>query len=90
MRGVLISVVLAAAAWVCGAKVQEGHGPPMPKPGPQHEHLKKYEGTWDVTIKSRMGPQASESKGVERCVEPAYGIDGVRRGWRCASPIRRS
>jgi hypothetical protein len=32
----------------------------MPKPGPEHERLKKFEGTWDATIKTPGG----ESKGT--------------------------
>src|SRR5262249_39973388 len=34
--------------------------PPSPKPGPELEHLKKMEGTWEATVKSG-GP---ESKGT--------------------------
>ena len=34
--------------------------PPFPKPGPEHEHFKQLEGTWDATVES-MG---SKSKGT--------------------------
>lgn len=34
--------------------------PPVPKPGPEHEHLKALEGTWDAVVK--VGGQ--ESRGV--------------------------
>src|SRR5439155_18730659 len=34
--------------------------PPSPKPGPEHEHLKKMEGTWDAVIRAGEG----ESKGT--------------------------
>jgi hypothetical protein len=74
MKRILVPAIVAAAAWVCGAKVQERHGPPLPKPGPQHEHLKKYEGAWDVTIKMEKGPFVSESKGVERCAIACGGL----------------
>ena len=39
-------VALAAAVAVPSARAQE-----FPKPGPEHEVLKKLEGTWDVTMK---------------------------------------
>jgi hypothetical protein len=31
--------------------------PPAPKPGPEHEQLKKFEGTWDATV-SFMGKES--------------------------------
>ena len=34
--------------------------PPMPKPGPEHERLKRLEGTWEATVRSEGG----ESKGT--------------------------
>lgn len=41
--------------------------PPLPKPGPEHEILKKDQGTWDATVESWMAPGAppTTSKGVE-------------------------
>jgi len=47
--------VALAAALVAPARAQE-----FPKPGPEHEVLKKLEGTWDATMKF-MG---QESKGT--------------------------
>jgi hypothetical protein len=47
----LIACLLAAPAFA---------QPPMPKPGPEHEILKKLEGTWEATV--QMGGQ--ESKGT--------------------------
>jgi Protein of unknown function (DUF1579) len=40
------AVALAAALAVPSARAQE-----FPKPGPEHEQLKKLEGTWDATMK---------------------------------------
>lgn len=34
--------------------------PPLPKPGPEHERLKKMEGTWEATVRTAGG----ESKGT--------------------------
>jgi hypothetical protein len=33
-------------------------------PGPAHAALKNLVGTWDATVKSYMGPEATESKGT--------------------------
>ena len=41
------------AGLVWAAKVQEGM-PPMPKPGPEHEFLKQFVGTWTSTMEMRM------------------------------------
>jgi hypothetical protein len=46
-----MATVLAAPA----ARAQD-----FPKPGPEHEFLKKHVGTWDITMKSPAG----ESKGT--------------------------
>jgi hypothetical protein len=43
------AVVLAAAVAVPAARPQEFT---PPKPGPEHEVLKKFEGTWEVTMKA--------------------------------------
>jgi Protein of unknown function (DUF1579) len=41
-------------------------GPPMPKPGPEHEILKQDVGTWDAVVELlEAGQPASTSKGVE-------------------------
>jgi hypothetical protein len=63
---------------LCLAPVQEGKkGAPQdasakpemtpPKPGKQHEPLKKFEGTWDCVVKCWATPdgEATESKGTE-------------------------
>jgi hypothetical protein len=41
--------------------------PPMPKPGPEHEVLKRDVGTWDATVEMFMAPGSppATSKGVE-------------------------
>jgi len=55
VRVLIVSLVCYSVA-ACTARAQ----PPMPKPGPEHDLLKKLEGTWDVTTK--MGDQ--ETKGT--------------------------
>ena len=52
----LFAASLAAAVTVLGASAQ----PPTPKPGPEHDQLKKLEGTWDATMKA----PGMESKGT--------------------------
>ena len=37
-----------------------GQGPPQPKPGPEHEYFKQFEGVWDATIHEKD----STSKGT--------------------------
>lgn len=57
--------VLAAAGLICArtARAQE-----VPKPGPEHELLKKYVGVWDATIEmTEPGGQTQTSKGTETC-----------------------
>jgi hypothetical protein len=51
----LFAVVAVVAVLTIPAAAQE-----FPKPGPEHEHLKKLEGTWNATMKV-MG---QESKGT--------------------------
>jgi hypothetical protein len=46
-----MSALLAPAVWA---------QPPLPKPGPEHEHLKQMEGTWEANVKFPGG----ESKGT--------------------------
>jgi hypothetical protein len=50
-----------AAAPPAGAEI------PLPKPGPEHEILKKEAGVWDATVEMRMEPggKPEVSKGVE-------------------------
>ncbi len=42
-------------------------GPPLPKPGPQHEVLKADVGTWDATVEMATAPgqPAMSAKGIE-------------------------
>ncbi|OFV88549.1 MAG: hypothetical protein A2V74_02670 [Acidobacteria bacterium RBG_16_70_10] len=61
MRAVVVLLLGAAvAAWA-----QEG--PPLPKPGPEHELLKQSVGVWDATVEMFMAPGAAPtvSKGTE-------------------------
>jgi hypothetical protein len=57
----LALALLLATAGVAGAQEQQA-----PKPGPEHELLRNFEGTWDVIAKASFvpGQPASESKGV--------------------------
>ena len=68
--GVTVSAQEArkAAPATPAAKAQEAAPPtmPMPKPGPEHELLKKDVGTWDATVEMMFpGAPPSTSKGVE-------------------------
>jgi Protein of unknown function (DUF1579) len=42
-------------------------GPPLPKPGPEHQMLKQDEGVWDASVEAFMAPGAppNVSKGTE-------------------------
>ena len=51
-------------ALVSGAAAGAQEGPPLPKPGPEHELLKKDVGTWDATVEMMM-PPGPPSKGTE-------------------------
>jgi hypothetical protein len=72
---VLGIAAVAAAVLVGSTSAQEkkndvppqGQGMPMPKPGPEHEILKKDVGAWDATVESKMDPSGKPnvSKGVE-------------------------
>lgn len=63
------SALAAAAACVLMAVVsaQQQQGPPMPKPGPEHELFKMDAGTWDASVEVIPGPGMSPltSTGVE-------------------------
>src|SRR5262245_51395340 len=50
-----------------GSDTPQGQELPMPKPGPEHEILKKDVGVWDATVETTMAPggKPSVSKGVE-------------------------
>jgi hypothetical protein len=62
----VVAVVLAGGVTAQDAKKAES-GPPLPKPGPEHEILKKGIGTWDATVESRGDPNGpvETTKGVE-------------------------
>jgi len=58
---------LAAALVLVPAMSALAQGPPIPKPGPEHELLKADVGDWDATVEMAAAPgaPASVSKGVE-------------------------
>jgi hypothetical protein len=58
MRTVRVVVVLCAVIGLLAPAAPAQ--PPSAKPGPEHERLKKMEGTWEATIKTTEG----ESKGT--------------------------
>jgi hypothetical protein len=63
-----VRIAVLIAFTVAPAVAQSGEqGPPMPKPGPQHEILKMDVGTWDAVVEFIPGPGAPPmtSKGVE-------------------------
>jgi hypothetical protein len=61
MKAKVLILVLCAFA-VAVFSLPAGAQPPMPKPGPEHELLKKFEGEYDASM-SFMG---QESKGVAK------------------------
>jgi hypothetical protein len=73
--GIFGMAAVATAALVGTAAAQEkkegapspGVDFPLPKPGPEHEILKKEAGVWDATVESRMEPggKVEVTKGVE-------------------------
>jgi hypothetical protein len=64
-----LSLALAASLMLTGmsAWAQEGPPTPMPKPGPEHEVLKRDAGTWDATVEIMMPgqPAPAVSQGTE-------------------------
>ena len=66
MRIVRLSMGTGALVLLCAMAVST-QGPPMPKPGPEHEWFKTDEGTWDAVVEVVPGPGAAPmtSKGVE-------------------------
>jgi hypothetical protein len=63
-------VVLAIGVLIGASRLRAQEGPPQIKPGPEHEHLKLQEGTWDASIKS----MDKESKGVLKCKMALNGL----------------
>jgi len=55
-----VSTMTAALLVVAVAARLSGQQPELPKPGPEHEHLKQLEGVWDATVHSKDG----DSKGT--------------------------
>ena len=64
------------AAMVAAATTLRAQGPPLPKPGPEHDLFKQDEGTWDASVESFMAPGAPPmtSKGVETNVLGCSGM----------------
>lgn len=58
MKAVRVVVVVCAMIALFAPAVAAQ--PPLPKPRPEHERLKKMEGTWEATVRSDAG----ESKGT--------------------------
>jgi hypothetical protein len=62
-------VLICAATLVRGGRAvaAQPQGPPMPKPGPEHQLFKEDEGQWDATVEIFTAPGAApmQSKGVE-------------------------
>lgn len=76
MRRALCLLGMAAAAVLAESAVAQekkeaapppGQAMPVPKPGPEHELLKKDVGVWDATVESTMQPggKPAVSKAVE-------------------------
>lgn len=65
--GLLVAAGAGAAVGATFAQEPQDAAASMPKPGPEHEILKKDEGAWNATVKSWMAPGAAamEFKGVE-------------------------
>ncbi len=62
--GMCVSLVIALGLTTAPAVAQEG--PPLPKPGPEHDIFKQIEGTWDAKMESWMAPgEPTMSAGVE-------------------------
>jgi hypothetical protein len=69
--------VVAAISVFATFGVALGQGPPpVPKPGPEHEHLKKDVGRWDAMVEMFEGPgsEPQKSKGVETNTLMAGGL----------------
>ena len=68
MRFLLTSLMIVLLTLCVSATslAQDAAMPEMPKPGPEQEHFKQEVGTWDVEIKSWMGPgEPTVTKGKE-------------------------
>lgn len=54
----MIRTIALAAAWFLLAAVAAAQEAPQVKPGPEHEMLKKMEGTWTAVMKMADSPEA--------------------------------
>jgi hypothetical protein len=65
--GLLVAAGAGAAVGATFAQEPQDAAAAMPKPGPEHEILKKDEGSWKATVKSWMAPgtEPMEFVGVE-------------------------
>jgi len=68
--------LLTLMATLTLAPALHAQGPPMPKPGPEHELFKNDAGTWDATVQTWMAPGAppETSKAVETNVLGCSGL----------------
>jgi Protein of unknown function (DUF1579) len=67
MRDSIKGLRIAGLALMLPASVALAQMPPAPKPGPEHEMLKRDVGVWDATVEMQgpPGTPASVSKGTE-------------------------
>jgi hypothetical protein len=65
VRTAFVAALTAPALTFAGTSAQQG--PPMPKPGPEHQVFKMDAGTWDATLEINPAPGAPQmtAKGVE-------------------------
>jgi hypothetical protein len=65
--GFAVGLFVLCALPVVSAQTGGQQGPPMPKPGPEHEVLKMDVGTWDAVVEVTPAPGAPPmtSKGTE-------------------------
>jgi len=67
MNGLVSAGILVVATGYLSYPAAQEQGPPIPKPGPEHELLKMDVGTWDAKVEVIPAPgmEAMMSKGVE-------------------------
>lgn len=67
VNGLIWAGILVLATGQLASSNAQEQGPPMPKPGPEHEVLKADVGTWDAKIEVTPAPgmEPMVSKGVE-------------------------
>ncbi len=83
----VVSATICSGSLLAGA--QQGHEPP--KPDPQHEALKYFEGTWDATAKFLGDPEKPmpESKGTEKAemILGGYWLSSEYKGEMMGTPF---